>query len=444
MQPVIRKIKSADLHSHLLQRPTQLGLEIKAGSPIILLPLSSKSNQVIIVDLGELTLKNSFHLASEDDVISQKRDPALLDEILDVMEIYLVNTDLFTGTIWSKARDLPKTETSGQVYLDMGNYWIIKRGKNMLKEKCHLKLQIERNMDSWKSHNCPDFSVQGTLSRLEGMLDLEQYKLIRGFLSHNLGEALDDIYENAFMLTESKVNLTVLENEVKWFDKYSHQYEISEKVLFQKHPEKFVWTTMSVNLDLEDVSLQLKWSTEETKRNQNHSQTLACINFIKSSLKIDSYSDGSQDIDLISQEILMIDSRGKGTATGQKNVFTKILKPIYKNPGKSLVQAEVHSRKRNDCTKFTVLLNNMRIMAILDWLENVQDFLGREPEVTKSSYYSSHASDLSSSTTALDHAPMELILNITDSELVFVEKIDQLDTNAVILRVSIQKRPVPL
>lgn len=36
-------------------------------------------------------------------------------------------------------------------------------------------------------------SVQGTLSRLSAAVDLSQYRLIRGLLSYNIGECLDDI-----------------------------------------------------------------------------------------------------------------------------------------------------------------------------------------------------------------------------------------------------------
>lgn len=32
-------------------------------------------------------------------------------------------------------------------------------------------------------------------------------------------------------------------------------------------------------------------------------------------------------------------------------------------------------RKRQDFSKFTILLNNMRLMAILDWWEAVKDFI---------------------------------------------------------------------
>lgn len=39
----------------------------------------------------------------------------------------------------------------------------------------------------------PDMSVQGTLSTLAATIDLQQYLLIKGLLSFNIGECLDDI-----------------------------------------------------------------------------------------------------------------------------------------------------------------------------------------------------------------------------------------------------------
>lgn len=294
----------------------------------------------------------------------------------------------------------------------MGSYLVIKKGPSLLNSKCHLKLQVERNLDTWKSHIVPDFSVHGTLSRLEAVLNLEQYKLVRGFLSLNLGEPLDDLYnEEIIDVTASRINLTV-------------------------EPEKLeniqAWTNTSITLDLQDVSVRLQLPNEI---NSNDDISLACINFIKSSLKIDSFSDGTQDIDLVSQEILVTDTRflneQSSTSKSVKNVFSNILQPINFKPGTDSVQAEVHSRKRNDCSKYTILLNNMRLMAILDWLENVRDFL-TQTENSSNLPFTIQKSD--SSNQIVQESPMELILNITESELVVVEKTDQWDTNAVILK----------
>lgn len=75
----------------------QLGIEIKAGSPIILLPLSAFSDRVIVADLGEFSLHNTFKMANEPDIISIRKLQEVPIEILDVMHVELVNTDLFAG-----------------------------------------------------------------------------------------------------------------------------------------------------------------------------------------------------------------------------------------------------------------------------------------------------------------------------------------------------------
>lgn len=444
---LIRKIKSSESKSNLQEQPMQLSLSIKAGSPIILLPLSAKSNKVIVADLGEFSLQNSFHFASETGhVISVRKDVNGPNEILDVMLVDLVNTDLFAGERRVKSDDFAENGSfafNDTQYMDMESYVVCKQGASLLNDKCHLKLIVERNLQAWRSHNVPDFSVQGTLSRLEAVLNLKQYQLVRGFLQNNLGEALDDINTVTIQnITDSRFSLS------------------NENIPKSNKHDSEVWINMSITLDLQDVSVRLqvpnttsyKFQMQQpkdifTKIDVLEDEPLACINFIKSSLKIDQFSDGSQDIDLVSQEILVTDTRftprtepniDSTEETVNKNVFTTILQPInVKINGGDSVQAEVHSRKRQDYSKYTILLNNMRVMAILDWMENVRDFLSQDcdenmprPITPKTT---SPPSSMSIATPS-NAEEMEVILNITNSELVFVEKTDQWDTNAVILK----------
>lgn len=462
---LIRKIKSSESRSNLQQKPTQLSLSIQAGSPIILLPLSATSNKVIVADLGEFSLRNSFHFASDtSSVISVRKDVNGPNEILDVMQVDLVNTDLFAGERHAKTDEFVlngSTAFNDTLCMDMGSYIVCKYGTSLLNDKCHLKLIVERNLQSWRSHNVPDFSVQGTISRLEAVLNLQQYQLVRGFLQNNLGEALDDLDE------------VVPQNIV------DSRLSLSMESFMRPEPLHELWTSMSITLDLQDVSvrLQMPKSTRIDFSNASRDSSipyidldssdvpLACINFIKSSLKIDQFSDGSQDIDLVSQEILVNDTRFTqargaeifGAAPAAKNVFTTILQPTgSKANGGDSVQAEVHSRKRLDYSKYTILLNNMRVMAILDWMESVRDFLSQDcdendqtPQISTPKTVNAPPSALSAaigaSTTSLNApAEMEVILNITNSELVFVEKTDQWDSNAVILKSTtvLSYRPV--
>ena len=403
--PVIRKMKSSDMRQMEQHRPTQLGLEIFAESPLILLPLSSRSEKLIVANLGELSLKNEFKMSNDKETISVRHEKYGPIEMLDVMMVDLLKTDLFAGYRVQKTegnRIDGYSESSN--CLDMGTYLLYKSGPSLLKDTCHLKLQIERNLDSWRSHNVDDISVHGTLSKLEAEIDLQQYKLIRGFLSYNLGEEINDVYESSVLSNIYDSTISLNSSQVG------------------NEPEHVRWNNLSIHLDLQNVSVSLKQKPE--------AGPLACVNFIKSTLKVDSKSDGSQDIDLISQEILITDTRSWGRANEINpvvNVFTNILKPMTDHG--AIIQAEIHSRKRQDNTQFTILLTNMRLMMILDWLELARDFiLQNEEQPVQLLVFNKKEVPVNNGET------FELKLNITDSEMVFVESTDRLDSNAVILK----------
>lgn len=161
---------------------------------------------------------------------------------------------------------------------------------------------------------------------------------------------------------------------------------------------------------------------------------LTCINFIKSRLTVETFSNFSQDVDLISQEIQIIDTRfDEQINETRSNIFKNILQPIkFSKQDEMLVQAEIHSRKRQDYFKYTILLNNMRLMAIFDWWEAVQNYIFQEIENVASS--PEHHQKIITTNKNSPDIPFELKLNITDSEIVVVENASQWDSNAVILK----------
>ena len=52
-------------------------------------------------------------------------------------------------------------------------------------------LQVERNLEGDISHTVPDFCVHGALSSVHVLVDIQQYKLLKGLLQHNFGEDLE-------------------------------------------------------------------------------------------------------------------------------------------------------------------------------------------------------------------------------------------------------------
>lgn len=427
LQNVLSNIRSASQVPEEVVRRSRRLLVVTAGSPVLLLPLSSHSTEILVADLGKLSINNKFMTAASDGTISkvcaEPEDPNDWP-LLDVMQIDLVNMDLYAGERLCAYDNLRESSS-----LRLGSFIVAKRGPSLLREKCQLKLQLESNLDSTFSHFVPDMSVRGTLSRLSAAVDLSQYRLIRGLLSYNIGECLDDVVASS---TDTSFNT-------------SAQAALNAPVTDD------IWMLMSIHLDLVDVTLKLQlnhgpepWCDLSPGQTHIPSQgegesSLACINFIKSKLTVETYSDRSQDIDLVSQEILITDTRFQDEPVNKRsNVFTNILQPINMNFSKDMVQAEIHHRKRRDYSKFTVLLNSMRLMAILDWWEVVKDFISENAgnpfnEVVKVNLSSSQPAQ-TDERDEVTTVPYELKLNITASEVVVVEDTSQWDANAVILK----------
>ena len=70
-----------------------------------------------------------------------------------------------------------------------------------------------------------------------------------------------------------------------------------------------VWKSVSLVMQLHNVTVELLTSHATPKQSQ---QSLARLDFIRSRLSFESYSDQSKDIDLVSHEIVVSDTRFTG------------------------------------------------------------------------------------------------------------------------------------
>ena len=70
-----------------------------------------------------------------------------------------------------------------------------------------------------------------------------------------------------------------------------------------------VWKGMAISIDLNNVTVELLIAHEQPGCPE---ASLAKLDFIKSRLMYESFSDGSKDIDLVSHEILSHDTRYRG------------------------------------------------------------------------------------------------------------------------------------
>uniref|UniRef100_A0A8C8S488 Vacuolar protein sorting 13 homolog D n=1 Tax=Pelusios castaneus TaxID=367368 RepID=A0A8C8S488_9SAUR len=399
------------------QRASRVFLDIEAGAPVLLIPESSKSNSLIVANLGKLKVKNRFLFAGTPGTFSlkDKRDSVQFssplgtpkhsikkttsaDEfkgimgpadglfmksssgtninlksetlwstltkqqgqplkspvaqisdspedhicLLDCIVVDLQNMDIFAAERYPRDYSMATADTGSDLIFH--SYFVRQAGGSLLTEPFGLKLQVERNLDKEISHAVPDISIHGNLSSVHCSLDLSKYKLIRGLLENNLGEPIEE-FMRPYDLQDPRIH-TVLSGEV--------------------------YTSTSFLIDMVNVSLELV-----DPKGKDGLSSLARFDFQKSKLLFESFSNQTKSINLVSHSMMAFDTRyaGQKATLGMHNVFNCIFQSSKNSSNKGVIQIELHFRSTKDSSCFTVVLNNLRVFLIFDWLLLVHDFL---------------------------------------------------------------------
>ncbi|KAG8505608.1 Vacuolar protein sorting-associated protein 13D [Galemys pyrenaicus] len=423
------------------QRCSRVLLDIEAGAPVLLIPESSRSDHLIVANLGKLKVKNKFlfagfpgtfslqdkesvpsasptgtpkhgvrkmpsaeepkgaHLeglfmvppagASPGSLKSEMvpnassrqqghqatpaadqlpRSPEDHVCLLDCITVDLQDMDIFAAERRPREYSQSSEDSSGDLVFP--SYFVRQMGGSLLTEPCRLKLRVERNLDKEISHTVPDISIHGNLSSVHCSLDLSKYKLIRGLLENNLGEPIEE-FMRPYDLQDPRIH-TVLSGEV--------------------------YTCMCFLVDMVNVSLELK-----DPKGKEGSGSLARFDFKKCKLLYESFSNQTKSINLVSHSMMAFDTRyvGQKTSPGLTNVFSCIFQPSKNSTTQGSIQIELHFRSTKDSSCFTVVLNNLRVFLIFDWLLLVHGFLHTPSDVKKQTNVTSSRHRNSSSESAV-------------------------------------------
>jgi len=147
-----------------LSNSVTVTLDIQAGAPVLLLPYSFTSKELLVADLGHLSVRNRFE--------------KLEQRILNLISVDLIEMDLYSAELkelipgqneetkkfWGVQRNLAVVRTAGN--------------SSLLKQKCALQLQVRRMLIGRLADNEPETCVKGTLSALYCTVDSEKFKVL--------------------------------------------------------------------------------------------------------------------------------------------------------------------------------------------------------------------------------------------------------------------------
>ena len=132
--------------------------------------------------------------------------------LLDVIQIEFSDIDLFSAQWQTKESSKSSRESvaSGE-HLVFPSYVVRRQSGKILKEKGRLSVQTERNLEGEISHNVPDIRISAKLSSLHFLIDVEQYKLVKGLLFHNFGETLEQFETKLVNFEDPKIQVRRLQ-----------------------------------------------------------------------------------------------------------------------------------------------------------------------------------------------------------------------------------------
>ncbi|OQR68370.1 vacuolar protein sorting-associated protein 13D-like [Tropilaelaps mercedesae] len=385
------------------RRKARIDLRVTADAPLIVIPRNSHHSDALVVNLGRVDIRTTF---------VQTRC------LNQVMQLSLSEMDMYCG-VYSRGSQKETRKPS----LEQIPFRVTKKGCSLLDDKFEMNLRVMRNLDSETIHTEPDWTVRGHVSQATISLDKAQYQLVAGILFENLSEGV-------------------------------HLQTSAPAPVVAPAPDDDAWLHLALVLDLHNVTLNLmeERTAAGSAAEVTNELSLARIEFIDSKLAVSLFTNGRKDVDLVSQAIRVYDTRFKN-AVRRNNVFTDMLLPNQSgdkgetrtNQARGL-QMELHYRTFPN--RLTVLLNNMRLMAIFDWFRQTSSFLAL-PSTTTSSQANGAgnsppemAAEPPSLYNAIEHGTdptgglmaLQLKVSMTDTEVVVVEDASTLDSNAVILK----------
>uniref|UniRef100_A0AC35FWT7 Ricin B-type lectin domain-containing protein n=1 Tax=Panagrolaimus sp. PS1159 TaxID=55785 RepID=A0AC35FWT7_9BILA len=331
------------------------------GGASFILPLNQFSDQIILWNTSKISISNRFQLGSQTPELHEQCVENKTDSyncLLEKMEIKLSEISIHEGYRISVDQEAAN-ETNKVFSRKIGNfqnYYFAVNKNGILTKTCNLVVGLYRNLSGLISHNTPDVIILTKFENIDLIFSTDFYCLLRGFLEKNLGEQLIPVPDT--------IPLEILQNPDR-----GYTIETVEKY------QTFSFRLTFVNVQFHFVVPQ---NCRFSQPGKNKKFGRMVLN--KARISYDSYVDSLAEFDLICENTELIDTRFEDAKDAEnENSFPLILsskEKIKPNEGNFMkLMSEIHiMMKKDEAPIVTLVLQNSRIIMILDWLNNAKDF----------------------------------------------------------------------
>ncbi|GAB1605843.1 Hypothetical predicted protein [Argonauta hians] len=399
---------SKETVANLQETASRIGLCIKMKAPLILVPQNSKSPNILLVDLGNLDISNSFHAA---DARSDDGKPAVIDQ----MKIQLRSVKV------SRAK-VNKSHEICSEYL--------------LLEPVSLNLNINRNLSASWYHGQPDISIVGQQDTLKLCLSQYDYAVIMAILSENFSE--DQPTTKAVEVSKDKSSTSKPENTVEEKTPVAKVAQAGEPYTSMefKFQLNSLYATLYMGKDRESTEAGVVMKRDNNKCLGSFEMVFFDIDFAMK-------SDNSMKAKIILNDIILNDSRKLKTSVIVRMIsrFTTVIPTECVPLNMVDVQFEQDS-SANMNVKVDIL--DLHVCVCLGFLMNLGEFF-TSPQKLEAVVPKDKVSPKDVTSPATPEKPksnMNILVKIKHPEIVLIEDQSNPKTNVLVLDCDIDFKMV--
>ncbi|XP_028822843.1 vacuolar protein sorting-associated protein 13A-like isoform X3 [Denticeps clupeoides] len=374
----------------LAERSTRISLDVHINAPVLFLPQSSTSTNVIVADLGLVTVHNQF-------AVVQSATHTSIPPVTDNMTVGLSDLKMYRTTF-----DGDKFQNDMQ-----------------LLKPVNMDLSVKRNLSASWYHSVPDIEIIGHLKPMNLILAQEDMTVILRTLSENLSEKADSVPApappDAAETTSSKDsggNTVVTAAVVE-----------TQRVSKMKN-------TLKLDFKFDSLTLALYSPTESRLlHSRDEQQTLAEFMLGSICTSVLMFSDGSMKATLKLSECLLDDRRQR-----VKNITSRMM--AMRAGAQRRAMLEVGYRAGRDGTVMDAVLQDLYLCASMEFLLTVANvFLKASAQGFSSTQKSSKPSSSSKETAPPQPVVAKSNMNVLvkNPEIVFVADLTRADAPALVV-----------
>ncbi|KAF1389209.1 hypothetical protein PFLUV_G00071060 [Perca fluviatilis] len=408
--------KAASGVKELAERSTRIALNVHFNAPVIFLPQSSSSSNVIVADLGLLSVKNRFSK-------QPFKSDAKIPPVVDVMTVKLTDLKMYRTT-----------------YKDEGFH-----GETQLLMPVSLDLEIKRNLSSNWYHSIPDIEITAHLKPMSLIFSQDDMTVVLRTLSENLSEKSDAVPPPASPITTNNYSDSVSNKESQGSGTTGPASSNTVVTAAVVEPQKSskLKSTLKVDFKFDSMTLVLySPNGNEIQLMDSHDEQLKLAEFTLGTIStsIHMFSDSSMKASVRLAACLLDDKRPR----------IKMVTPrmIAMRPGaEQNMMVEVNYRQGRDGTTLDTLVQDVYLCASMEFLLTVADVFLKATQQgfaqvpqPKISAGAGEKKNINSSVTSKEStvAPAvvsktEMNVHVRNPEIVFVADLTRADAPALVM-----------